>query len=86
MRLRLASQPGVTPFAVTVRDAARAIRASLSVPLAALPSRCEVFFVMVPTLPHGRFKATKAKDLLGWESMDNLEAHYSNAATAGSKL
>jgi nucleoside-diphosphate-sugar epimerase len=70
-------QPGVEPFAVTVRDAARAIRASLSVPLAELPSRCEVFFIMVPTLPHGRFKATKAADLLGWEPIDKLEGYFS---------
>ena len=68
---------GVTPFAVTVRDAAAAIRCSLDVPLPSLPSRCEVFFVMVPTLPHGRFSAAKAKGMLGWEPIDKLEGHYS---------
>ena len=67
----------MTPFAVTVRDAARAIRASLSVSLSELPSRCEVFFIMVPTLPHGRFKAKKAQDLLGWEPVDKLQDYYS---------
>ena len=32
---------------------------------------------MVPTLPHGRFSATKAKSLLGWDPIDTLEGHYS---------
>ena len=68
---------GITPFAITTRDAARAVHASLNVPLPSLPSRTEVFFIMVPSLPHGKFAAKKAQQLLGWEPLDTLTEHYS---------
>ena len=70
---------GVTPFAITTRDASRALHAALDVELATLPSRNEMFFIMVPSLPHGKFVARKGKELLGWEPIDTLAWHYTSA-------
>lgn len=65
----------MNPFAVTYADAARAIRCALEVDLARMPSRCEAFFVTVD-LPQGQCLGGKARDLLGWQPRDTLEAWY----------
>lgn len=63
------------PFAISWRDAAEAIRLGLSVDLATLPSRCEVFNVFAD-LPHQRFSNEKNKRLLGFTPQDRLEAMW----------
>ena len=67
---------------MTFADGGRAVCACLQVPLARLPSRAEEFWMLVD-LPHGVFKAGKAKRLLGWEPRDTLEAY---TRRAGAKL
>ena len=63
------------PFAITWRDAAQAIRLGLTVDLATLPSRCEVFNIHAD-LPHQRFSNEKNKRLLGFTPQDRLEATW----------
>lgn len=71
----------MNPFAVTYADAARAIRCALEVDTTRLPSRCEAFFVTVD-LPQGQCLGGKARDLLGWQPQDNLEAWYRRVSTS----
>ena len=66
---------GDHPFAISWRDAAEAIRLGLSVDLATLPSRCEVFNIHAD-LPHQRFSNEKNKRLLGFTPQDRLEAMW----------
>lgn len=79
---------GITPLAVTFADAARAIEASLRVPLypehgasgeRGLPSRYELFFIG-SDLPHGKYSTSKAKELLGWTPQDKLEGYWRRPA------
>ena len=71
-----APEPGSDhPFAITWRDAAQAIRLGLTVDLATLPSRCEVFNILAD-LPHQRFSSEKNKRLLGFTPQDRLEAMW----------
>ena len=66
---------GDHPFAISWRDAAEAIRLGLSVDLATLPSRCEVFNIHAD-LPHQRFSNEKTQRLLGFTPRDKLEAMW----------
>ena len=76
---------GTSPFAVSFRDAAQAIKCGLEVDMARLPSRCEVFFITGP-IPQGRFPNTKARSLLGFEPQDTLEEYWRKPAeTTGSR-
>ncbi len=62
-------------IAITWRDAAQAIRLGLTVDLATLPSRCEVFNILAD-LPHQRYSCEKNKRLLGFTPQDRLEAMW----------
>ena len=62
---------GVRAFA----DAGRAVKAGIDVDLARLPSKCELFYISAD-LPHGKYSTTKAKEILGWEAQDTLEAYF----------
>jgi nucleoside-diphosphate-sugar epimerase len=64
-------RPHLYPFAVSWRDAARAIRAALEV--SSLPSPFEVLHISAD-LPHGVFRFEKVRRLLGWEARDTLAA------------
>lgn len=63
------------PFAVSWRDAARAIRRALEMP--ALPSPYEVLHVNAD-LPHGKHTNRKAKEVLGWRPRDDLRHMWSD--------
>ncbi len=63
------------PFAVSWRDAARAIRRTLEIP--ALPSPYEVLHVNAE-LPHGKYTNRKAKEVLGWRPLDDLRHMWSD--------
>ena len=67
--------PGVgtdlTPFSVSWRDAAEAVRLGLTVDLASLPSKCEVFNIFTD-LPHQKFSNEKTKHVLGFAPQDDL--------------
>lgn len=62
------------PFAVSWRDAARAIRHALEVP--EYPSPYEVLHVNAD-LPHGKYTNRKAKKVLGWRPLDDLRHMWS---------
>jgi nucleoside-diphosphate-sugar epimerase len=66
------------PFSVTFPDAARAIRKSLEVDVADLPSRNEVFFILTD-MPHGQYSNAKARRILGFEPQDSLEGYWRKA-------
>ncbi len=68
------------PFAVSWRDAARAIRRALEVPH--LPEPFEVLHVNA-NLPHGRFTNGKAKRVLGWQPVDTLQHLWSDMDESG---
>ncbi|MDP9353527.1 MAG: hypothetical protein M3P51_18560, partial [Chloroflexota bacterium] len=57
------------PFAVSWRDAARAIRSALQVPT--VPEPFEILHINAD-LPHGRYTNRKAKEVLGWRPVDDL--------------
>ena len=61
---------------VTFEDSGRAIRCALGVELRSLPSRCECFFMLPPSLPHGKFVPGKATRLLGWEPQHHLTGYF----------
>lgn len=63
------------PFLVTWRDAAAAFLPGLTIDLATLPSRCEVFNIFADR-PHGQFSNEKAKRVLGWYPQDALTHTY----------
>ena len=64
-----------TPFTVSWPDAARAFDHALSIDLASLDSRCEVFFVFAD-IPHDKFSNEKAKRVLGWQPKDRLSQFW----------
>lgn len=64
---------GAFPFTVSWNDAAIAMRQALHVPT--LPHAFEVFHITAD-LPHGKYSNDKAKDLLKWQPLDRLEAHW----------
>jgi nucleoside-diphosphate-sugar epimerase len=66
-------------LAVTFADAGRAVRSAVEVDLHRLPSRCEIFFISAD-LPHGKYRTTKAKAMLGWEPRDSLEKYFRKSA------
>jgi len=68
----------LTPYTVSWRDAADAVRCALDVELEGLPSRSEVFFVF-PDLPHQKFSNEKARRMLGWEPRDRLDQFWRKA-------
>ncbi|MDA0708587.1 MAG: NAD(P)-dependent oxidoreductase [bacterium] len=70
---------GVSSFAVSWRDAGAAFLPGLKIPMARLPSRCEVFNIFTD-MPHGRFSNEKAKRILGWQPIDLLETLYQKAS------
>lgn len=61
---------GIHPMVVSWNDTARVLRAALEVE--ALPSPYEEIHVTAG-VPHGRFSARRAKEVLGWEARDGLE-------------
>ena len=61
----------LTPFSVSWRDAAEAFRLGLTVDLASLPSKCEVFNIFTD-LPHQKFSNEKTKRILGFAPQDDL--------------
>ncbi len=69
----------LTPFSVTFRDAAQAIKKAVEVDLETLPSKNEAFFVTTD-LPHGQFSNTRTRRLLGWEPQDKLENYWRKPA------
>jgi hypothetical protein len=66
-------RPHLAPFAVSWRDAARAVRAALET--TTLPSPYEVFHVSAD-LPHGVFRFDKIRRVLGWEAQDTLDGFW----------
>lgn len=58
---------GVGPFTVSWEDTGRAFLCGLRAP--EMPGPCEVFLICAP-LPHGKYRADKARLLLGWEARD----------------
>ena len=66
---------GINSFAVTFRDAARAIKLALEADLEKMPSRNEVFFITAD-LPHGQYSNTKARRLLGFAPQDTMEKYW----------
>ena len=69
--LNPAVRGGLASMAVSWQDSARALRAALEVP--SLPTPYEEI-VITSDLPHGRFSALRAKEVLGWEAQDDLSA------------
>ena len=67
----------------TFEDAARAVRCCVEVPLSALPSRHECFFIL-PDVAGQVYSNRKAKELLGWEPVDTLEAYWTRPTPPGS--
>ena len=61
----------LTPFSLSWRDAAEAVRLGLTVDLASLPSKCEVFNIFTD-LPHQKFSNEKTKRILGFAPQDDL--------------
>ena len=73
---------GITPFAVTFPDAARAIKRCVEVRSAELPPEdgaISVFFISAP-LPHGKFSSRKARKYLGWSAVDSMRFYFSRAS------
>ena len=66
-------------MAVSWRDSARALRAALEV--ADLPTPMEEI-VITNDLPHGRFSAHRAKEVLGWEARDDVSALWMDAGVS----
>lgn len=62
---------GIFGFSVSWEDAALAVRQALHVPT--LPRPFEVLHISAD-LPHGKVRNDKAKQLLGWQPRDRLEA------------
>ncbi|HEY6738069.1 MAG TPA: NAD(P)-dependent oxidoreductase [Actinopolymorphaceae bacterium] len=58
------------PFAVSWNDAGRAMAAAATV--RALPTPTPVLHVLAPS-PHGRFRSSAVREVLGWEPLDRLE-------------
>ena len=68
----------VTPFVVSLRDAAEACRLALEIDLKALPSKNEVFYIFTD-IPHGKFCNAKAKKILGFAPKDKFEVMWHKA-------
>lgn len=68
----------VTPFVVSLRDAAEACRLALEIDLKALPSKNEVFYTFTD-IPHGKFSNAKAKKILGFAPKDKFEVMWHKA-------
>jgi nucleoside-diphosphate-sugar epimerase len=69
---------GGVGFLISWADAGEAVRLALEVELAKLPSRCEVFFVLVD-MPLDKFSNEKAKRLLGFRPKDSLSISWQKA-------
>jgi nucleoside-diphosphate-sugar epimerase len=65
--------PGIFPFTVSWEDAGEAMRQAVRVP--GFPRPFEVLHINAD-LPHGRFPNDKAKQLLGWQPRDRLDAGW----------
>jgi hypothetical protein len=65
---------GVGPFTVSWEDTGRAFPCGLRAP--EMPSPYEEFLICAP-LPHGKYRADKARLLLGWEARDLFPGLYS---------
>ena len=72
-------EPGINygdnPHSVTFRDAAQAIKLALEIDLKILPSKFECFYITTD-LPHQRFPNTRARQFLGFDPRDKLEAYW----------
>lgn len=68
------------PFAISWRDGGMVYRQGLSIPLEALPSRFETFFIF-SDMPHGRFVNTKAKRILGWQAQEDVSTVWRRAGS-----
>lgn len=64
---------GIFPFTISWEDAGEAMRQAVRVP--GFPQPFEVLHINAD-LPHGRFPNDKAKQLLGWQPRDRLEAGW----------
>ncbi|CAN5474295.1 hypothetical protein BH10CHL1_BH10CHL1_21650 [soil metagenome] len=60
-----------TPFSASWSNAMEIFLPGLTIDLAALPSRCEVFNVFTD-MPHGKFSNEKAKRMLGFQPKDDI--------------
>ncbi|HUX86993.1 MAG TPA: NAD(P)-dependent oxidoreductase [Chloroflexota bacterium] len=64
---------GAYPFSISWEDAGAAMRQAVRVPT--FPRPFEPMHI-VADLPHGKYANLKAKQLLGWQPRDQLEAHW----------
>ena len=69
-----------TPFTVSWGDAGQAFRPALSIDLDKLPSKCEVFNIFAD-IPHQKFSNEKAKRILGWQPVDQLDQFWRKVQT-----
>lgn len=69
---------GSTGFMQTYTDAAEAVRLALSIDLARLPSRCELFNIS-SDIPGRKYLNEKTKRLLGWHPKDSFERRWTRA-------
>lgn len=60
------------PFSISWENAAEVFTKGLEIELAALPSRCEVFYVFAD-MPHGKFSNEKVKRILGFQPRRDIE-------------
>ena len=75
------ARTGLRPFATTMRDVAAGVALAATVPLESLPNNEEIFFLNgVPPGAHGKYSASKAARLLGWEPQDDVSPLYTTAA------
>jgi len=71
---QMPEQPlGIFPFTISWEDSAEAMRQAVRVP--GFPRPFEVLHINAD-LPHGRYLNDKAKQLLGWQPRDRLEAGW----------
>lgn len=63
------------PFLISWENAAEVFNLGLSIDLATLPSRCEVFNIFTD-MPHGRFSNEKAKRILGFQPRADVDAAW----------
>jgi nucleoside-diphosphate-sugar epimerase len=73
---------GLYPMVVSWADTGRVIRAALEAN--ALPTPYEEIHVTAD-VPHGRFSARRAKEVLGWEARDSLEHLWRRRNSAGER-
>jgi hypothetical protein len=68
------------PFAISWENAAEVFNLGLSIELAKLPSRCEVFNVLTD-MPHGKFSNDKTKRILGFQPKQDINGIWEHSAS-----